>query len=473
MQKKLADALGHIRESFIAEAAQGRKKRRPWLGAAAAILAVVILFNWIGLPVAIQAKAVAEAPEARVMEFKRQEQFKNKEEWRSYLDKRSAEIASREQAVQEMLSGSDFLGEATEIFLSGSGSENKIWSPVNGFIGLAMLAETAGGNSRQQILDVLGAADLDTLRTQVSALFEEVYDGGNNPRSLANSLWLDADLEYDQETMDNLAYYHYASVYQGDFGSLQTDTALQTWLNNNTGGILRDSAAGVNLPEDTVLALASTVYLQAKWVEEFSARNNTKGKFHAPGGDVDVTYMHKEEIHGDYFWGDSFGAVELRLKDGGKVWLFLPDEGKTVDDVLAEGQYMDMVTGTYGDPETYSKYMKINLTMPKFDVQSSGNLRDGLEQLGITDVFDPGRADFTQAVQSQTPVPVHITAVNQAVRVIVDEQGVRAAAYIEIPGAGAAAPPEEIIDFVLDRPFLFVIADTAGIPMFAGVVNEP
>jgi serine protease inhibitor len=33
-------------------------------------------------------------------------------------------------------------------------------------------------------------------------------------------------------------------------------------------------------------------------------------------------------------------------------------------------------------------------------------------------------------------------------------------------------PPEEIIDFVLDRPFLFVITNNR-VPMFAGVVNEP
>ncbi len=473
MQEKLADALGYIRDSFLTEAARAKKKRRLWLGGAAAVLAVVILFNWLGMPMAISAKAVAQAPAARVMEFKRQNQFQSKDEWSSYLNQRSAQIANRERAVTEMLTGSDFLREATKVFLSGSGEENKVWSPVNGFIGLAMLAETAGGNSRQQILEVLGADSLDTLREQVSALFEECYDGGNNPRSLANSLWLDGDLEYDQQTMDNLAYYHYASVYQGDFGSRQTDKALQAWLNNNTGGLLREPAETIRLPADTAMVLASTVYLQAKWTDEFSSRNNTQGKFHAPQGDLTVTYMNKKEMHGDYYWGDSFGAVALSLKGGAKVWLFLPDEGKTPEDVLAEGQYMDMVTGKLGDPDSYSKYMKINLTMPKFDVGSSGNLRQGLEQLGITDVFDPGLADFTQAVRSQTPVPVHITGVNQAVRVMVDEQGVKAAAYIEIPGAGAAAPPEEVIDFVLDRPFLFVIADTAGIPMFAGVVNAP
>ena len=57
--------------------------------------------------------------------------------------------------------------------------------------------------------------------------------------------------------------------------------------------------------------------------------------------------------------------------------------------------------------------------------------------------------------------------------VAIDEEGVTAASYIELPAAGAAMPPEEIIDFILDRPFLFVITNRYDLPLFAGVVNEP
>ena len=46
-----------------------------------------------------------------------------------------------------------------------------------------------------------------------------------------------------------------------------------------------------------------------------------------------------------------------------------------------------------------------------------------------------------------------------------------AATYIELPGCGSAMPPEEIIDFVLDRPFLFVITK-GNLPLFTGVVNN-
>jgi serine protease inhibitor len=54
----------------------------------------------------------------------------------------------------------------------------------------------------------------------------------------------------------------------------------------------------------------------------------------------------------------------------------------------------------------------------------------------------------------------------------IDEEGVKAAAYIEFPGPTSPMPPEEIIDFILDRPFIFAIT-TDNIPLFMGTVNNP
>ena len=88
--------------------------------------------------------------------------------------------------------------------------------------------------------------------------------------------------------------------------------------------------------------------------------------------------------------------------------------------------------------------------------------------MGVTKVFDMESADFT-AITSDSPV--YVTAVNQSARVEIDEKGVKAATYIELPGCGSAMPPEEIIDFVLDRPFLFVITK-GNLPLFTGVVNN-
>ena len=37
----------------------------------------------------------------------------------------------------------------------------------------------------------------------------------------------------------------------------------------------------------------------------------------------------------------------------------------------------------------------------------------------------------------------------------------------------AAMPPEDEVDFVLDRPFLFVLTNEDGLPLFAGIVEQP
>ena len=113
--------------------------------------------------------------------------------------------------------------------------------------------------------------------------------------------------------------------------------------------------------------------------------------------------------------------------------------------------------------------MKVNLSVPKFDVNSTMNLKDGFQKMGVTDVFNKNSANFSTLTGD---VPIYLTAANQSVRVQIDEEGVKAAAYIEIPGAMSPAPPEEIIDFILDRPFLFAIT-TDSIPLFMGTVNTP
>ena len=68
---------------------------------------------------------------------------------------------------------------------------------------------------------------------------------------------------------------------------------------------------------------------------------------------------------------------------------------------------------------------------------------------------------------------VFLSSAKHAARVAIDEEGVTAAAYTVMMEAGAAEPPDEEIDFTLDRPFVFAITSQDGLPLFIGVVNTP
>ena len=92
-----------------------------------------------------------------------------------------------------------------------------------------------------------------------------------------------------------------------------------------------------------------------------------------------------------------------------------------------------------------------------------------LKALGITSAFNH-EANFSPILSEQE---AWLDAVNHAARVKIDEEGVEAAAYTVMAVAGAARPPEDEMDFILDRPFLFLITSRDNLPLFAGVVNNP
>ena len=95
----------------------------------------------------------------------------------------------------------------------------------------------------------------------------------------------------------------------------------------------------------------------------------------------------------------------------------------------------------------------MNLSLPKFDIQSDMDLAEPLKALGLTEVEGA------------------IGACRHGAGVKVDEEGVKASAFTY--GFYGVADPKDEVNFVLDRPFLFIIKGVDGLPLFVGVVNKP
>ena len=365
-----------------------------------------------------------------------------------------------------------FFGSSIQEFLSGSNGENKVYSPLNVYMALAMLAELTDGESRQQILTLLGSESIEALRSQAACVWNANYSNDGAVTSiLANSLWLNEAVDFNQTTMDSLAQNYYASSFRGQMGSEEFNQVLRDWINEQTGGLLEAQADDLSMDPESVMAQASTIYYRAKWHSEFSESRTKKGLFNLPGADgetVECDFMHKGGSN-TYYWADQFGAVSLSLEGSGKMWFLLPDEGVAIDDLLADEQTMEFLNSN-GNWEN-SKHLIVNMSVPKFDVASDFDLGEGLRALGVTDVFDVEAADFSPMTSDVAEIV--LSKADHAARVTIDEEGVTAAAYTVMMMAGAAAPPEEEMDFVLDRPFLFAITGADGLPLFVGVVNQP
>ena len=133
--------------------------------------------------------------------------------------------ADQPEGYTDVLDG--YLRAAIPQLLTGNSGENKVCSPINLYMALAMLTEVTDGESREQILALLDSGDLDALRAEAAAVWNANYcDDGAVTSILANSLWLSDKISFRQETMDALAKYDYASSFRGEMGSAAFDKAL-------------------------------------------------------------------------------------------------------------------------------------------------------------------------------------------------------------------------------------------------------
>ena len=371
-----------------------------------------------------------------------------------------------------------FLTKSIPVFLGGKTGENSVYSPLNVYLALAMLAETAGSNSRAQLLNLLGAADTEELRKISKALWNANYiDDGVSESLLASSMWLNDEIEFVQPTMDLLAEEYFASSFRGKMGSKEFNDALHAWMNENTGGLLQDQVNGINMDIDTLLTLVTTIYLKAPWAESFSKSGTKPDTFHAKSGDLTCDFLHGKAE--GTVWRDkrfTAAAKDLNLGVGaGAMWFFLPNEGVTPEELLQGGDVTSfLLPGEGAHTWESSNYTTVRLHLPKFDVDAKTDLIPGLKELGVKDVFIPVVADFTPSIKNTEELKPYVGEAQHAARVKIDEEGVEAAAFTEISILKSTAILDPtVFDFTLDRPFLFAITGADGLPLFVGVVNKP
>ena len=384
-------------------------------------------------------------------------------------DKWWTERRSRQELLKGGNSGLErFFTEDAKYFLAGDEEKNHVYSPINIYLALALLAEVTEGESRQQLLDVLGAADIDELNEAVNALWNGNYSNDNAVTCLLSaSMWLNDQLHFDREVIEKAAESAFASVYSGDMADEGISEALRKWLSAATGGLLDEQIREITMDPETIISLATAIYFKAAWQEEFWKDLTSEDIFHAASGEQKTEFMHQSET-GQYWYGEKFGAVEKYLQQAGSILFVLPDEGVSPQELFSDADFMAFAAGDRDKAE--SSVVMVNLSLPKFDVSADQDLVPGLKELGITNVFDPAQAEFS-LLDGEPGIQPFVSQVKHAARVKVDEEGVEAAAFTVMMTEGAMLPPDEEVNFVLDRPFIFVVRGAYGTPLFAGIVN--
>lgn len=473
------DGMGKIDKELIEETDRKRrmrKKKNKFLPLVA-VLALIIIGGYILKPYLMgeevaerkEVFALAEAEYPDLVDYPDEEEYMKKDNWEE-LDKAydkweqsQTEFFGKLEKVEGI---NPFFQKVNVKLLTGL-EENRVYSPLNVYLASAMMAETAAGETREEILDLLASDSIEKVRENSKNLWLNSYQSDGRYESLlANSLWLDEGKNYNEKTVEILKNDYFASSYAGKMGSDEYNKAFQEWLNENTEGLLEDSVSEQKFEEDTNLALASTIYFQANWDWEFRKENNYNDIFHSPNGDVEVEFMKKVDSMKTVYFDEDFMAINEPFSNrAGQMWFFLPDEDKSVDDIL-NGEGM-LKTINY---ENEGSGHEVHYSIPKFDIVSDMDLVDTFKELGVESAFDFDLADFSNISEEE----IAVDKINHSVRTKIDEEGFVGAGFVTMALAGAAEPEEySKIEFKLDRPFIFVVTNSMNNPLFIGVVNKP
>lgn len=377
-----------------------------------------------------------------------------------------------------LLKYTKFSAKLTSAYLAeyNDGKTNTVLSPLSIFNALALAVECTNGNTRQQILD-----RLDMTYEQVHACTKKFISMQTRERKddrgklitremLSNSIWVDDGLPTQRDCIEELANEYYCYPYSVDFANTQSANAdIRNFIKNKTNGLI-DKDFGI--PAETVFALINTLYLKDVWLESGTKLPKVSLPFTSADGATAVrNLLSTGHQFGRAYHAEDYSSFFAKTDHDYYLKFIVPNEVEDLSRILTEQTFECVSSIDYTAENTEEVVYRTSCKFPTFTAESGRDVKGVFEKsLGITDIFSPSLADFSKL----SSVKTYCSKLVHASKLKVDDIGIEGAAVTIMLGDVSSAPPKKVIyeDFVVDKAFGYILTDSYGIPLFAGVVNK-
>jgi len=348
--------------------------------------------------------------------------------------------------------------------------KNYMISPVSLKLALAMAANGADGETKQEILDVLGISDLAQFNEEVRAFIERYNSNELVAFNIANSIWYNADyyqgkgLSLDGEAgsfSDEFArliktyYYGVAETITNDNGK----ETVNDWIAEQTNEKITDVVTDETVINSLAL-LVNAIYFKGDWQNPFKAESTRDAVFTDRNGAETTTAFMNDTGSYSYSETDSLQMLAKPYKDTSvRMYFILPKDDATLSQAMFDEALADMTSEW------------VHFSVPKFKTEYlHKNLKGILQGFGVKTAFSYPDADFWSMFDGIRPdMPIVIENIIQKTFIEVDEKGTEAAAVTVIDMAPTSAIKPDPVNFICDRPFTYIIRDdSTGTILFMG-----
>jgi serine protease inhibitor len=362
------------------------------------------------------------------------------------------------------------------VLAEDTGSSNKLISPLNLYLSIAMLYNGAAHDTRDSIAEALQVSDIGVsdLNARCKELQQQMPLEDNEVEfSMAGSIWYNQKRLTTLPAFENIAdQYYYSPVQALNFSSRAAAVRINQWVDQNTHH--RIPAIIENTSPGDAMYLLNALYFKSDWQQPFEAMNTDEEIFHLPGGRARaVPFMRKTAVIRT-FSDTSFTMVELPYGHGGSysLYVLLPEDDKRPVSGWAAGLDPDKLNNALAKMTD----QPVELSLPRWEyAYSIGDLRPVLSRLGMGIAFaPPGESDFSNlytdgARKACISQAVHKTCIR------VNEKGTEAAAVTagEVSFEGHMPIPHPRV-IRADHPFLYLLMEKQqSLFLLAGIVNDP
>ncbi|HSH52805.1 MAG TPA: serpin family protein [Bacteroidales bacterium] len=281
--------------------------------------------------------------------------------------------------------------------------------------------------------------------------------------SVANSIWHREGFSVNPEFIKLNQDFYDAQVTEAAFDQSTVDL-INRWVENKTNGKIDEIVEQID--PSLVMLLINAIYFNGSWKYKFEESNTVNNDFYlGSGSKVNVPFMN-QEVTAKLMLHDDFTILDLPYGRGNfSMLIFLPDEDKTIDDVMAVWNI-----------ENYNEWLEnfeainVDVTIPKFKFGYKKKLNDFLQAMGLSIAFDPYNADFSNITEAKQ---LYIDFVKHKSFIDVNEKGTEAAAVTSV-GFGVTSIDPNYPRFIANRPFLFAIREKqTNAILFLGKVANP
>ncbi|XP_068110823.1 serpin A3-5-like [Hyperolius riggenbachi] len=339
--------------------------------------------------------------------------------------------------------------------------DNIFFSPISISMAFSMLSAGAKGQTKMEILEVLGFNTSSVSEQDIQKGFQQfiwILDASNRDVELhnANALFVQEGRKLLEKFLNVLKVFYHSEAFPTDFqNSEKAVSEINSFVAENTNEQIKNLFDSFD--PTTLLVLVNAIYFKGVWKTSFET---VKGEsdFHVDENTVIKVSMMKSEGKYRVAFNSEIGctAVEIPYHGNVSAIIFLPDPGQLHNVERA----LKKVSSLKLNP------MPVCLLVPKFSISPSLDLKEELREMGMKTVFtdDADLSGINGAHNLRVSQAVHKSVVT------VNEEGTEAAGATGVVGTERSKP--RVI--AVKRPFLMTILDkfTRTI-LFAGRIMRP